>query len=180
MSRSFRSPLDPVPQRPPVFLPRGEQPSPRRRGFLAASVAAISGLALPAAAETVCMLRHAPANMTAPPGIPYGPVPTPVPAEVLTHPDAELIRLCAEHPRLIAAYDGDDDEDGSAWAAYERSRNAIAAARPQTVFGMVAKARAAKAEARCLDGIERPNNCPAADWAWDLVNDLLRLTGGDA
>jgi hypothetical protein len=43
---------------------------------------------------------------------------------------------------------------------------------------MVAKARAAKAEARNSNGTESPSNCPAENWAWDLVNDLLRLEGG--
>ena len=95
-------------------------------------------------------------------------------------PDDELIRLCLEHPTIIAAVNdyGSSEDDCSLWQAYERSRNAINSAVPVTMAGMVAKARAAKAEARNLDGSESPNGCPAETWAWDLVNDLLRLEGG--
>ena len=94
-------------------------------------------------------------------------------------PDDELIRLCLEHPTIIAAVNdyGSGEDDCSLWQAYERSRNAINSAVPVTMAGMVAKARAAKAEARNLDGSESPNGCPAETWAWDLVNDLLRLEG---
>jgi hypothetical protein len=42
---------------------------------------------------------------------------------------------------------------------------------------MLAKARAAKAEARTLNGGEMPEGSIGADWAWDLMNDLLRLGG---
>lgn len=58
--------------------------------------------------------------------------------------------------------------------AYQRTRNAIADAEPQTIEGMLAKARAAKGEATDQAGVERPESGPAAGWAWDLVNDLLR------
>lgn len=44
--------------------------------------------------------------------------------------------------------------------------------RPRTLAGMRAKARAALAE-----GPGKPNT-PGDIWAWDLVRDLLRLTGG--
>jgi hypothetical protein len=93
--------------------------------------------------------------------------------------DADLIRTCAEHAGQIAAVNerGSGEDDCPLWLAYARSRDAIRAAVPTTVAGMVAKARAAKAEAACKDGTERYENCPAADMAWDLVNDLLRLSG---
>lgn len=96
--------------------------------------------------------------------------------------DAELVRLCAEHPARIAAVNAgpDENEDGPSWAAYEASRSAIAMARPATLAGLLAKARAAKAEAASPDGIDRPDHCPAGSFAWDLVNDLLRLGEGAA
>jgi hypothetical protein len=97
-------------------------------------------------------------------------------------PDADLIALCAAHPALIDAVNASliDLDTCPAWHAYEVSRDAIHAARPVTLEGMRAKALAAKAEARDPDGSEEPDSCPAETWAWDLVNDLLRLTGGVA
>jgi hypothetical protein len=96
-------------------------------------------------------------------------------------PDAELIRLCDEHPRNIDAFNNSpfqgDAEDDPLWHAYERTRDAIYDAKPKTIAGMVAKARAAKAEAIQPDGSEHPANCPAEYWAWDLVNDLIRING---
>jgi hypothetical protein len=108
----------------------------------------------------------------------------PVIAEPAAGADADLIRLCAEHAANMDAYNRDcsdlEPEDNALWAAYERTRDAISKAVPQTVEGMMAKARAAKAEAREPTGGENPQGCPAADWAWDLVNDLLRLNGRGA
>lgn len=96
--------------------------------------------------------------------------------------DAALITLCARHPALIAAVNASpiDFDVCPAWQAYEVSRDAIHDARPVTLAGMRAKALAAKAEALSPDGTENPGNCPAETWSWDLVNDLLRLTGGAA
>ena len=98
------------------------------------------------------------------------------------NPDAELIQICAGHAARIAAvnHGPDEEDDGPLWQAYQRSRDAIHAAVPVTMAGMVAKARAAKAEARNADGSESPSCCPAETWAWDLVNDLLRLNEGAA
>jgi hypothetical protein len=73
-----------------------------------------------------------------------------------------------------APRDSDDDPN---WPPYERSREAITAARAKTLDGLLAKARAAKAEARQPGGREEPAGTPAEDWAWDLVNDLLALGG---
>jgi hypothetical protein len=92
--------------------------------------------------------------------------------------DADLTRICAEHVVNIDAYNrsggnGPDLAVDPLWLAYERTRNAIRDAKPRTLEGMLAKARAAKAEARQLDGTEDPNGTPAEGWAWDLVNDLL-------
>jgi hypothetical protein len=58
--------------------------------------------------------------------------------------------------------------------------DAISNAQPSTLEGLQAKACAAKAEARTPDGSEHPDGSIAAHWSWDLVNDLLRLTGGAA
>ncbi|MDJ0391358.1 hypothetical protein QMO56_24940 [Roseomonas sp. E05] len=96
-------------------------------------------------------------------------------------PDAELIRLCAEHIANIEAYNVDvgdlDPEDDPLWHAYERTREAISEAQPRTIEGMLAKAQAAKAEARRPDGSEKPTDGPAAEWAWDLMHDLIRMAG---
>jgi len=96
-----------------------------------------------------------------------------------SHPDAEIIALCAQHNRNREAWSahGDDDDDCPFWAEYERTRDAIAEAKPRTIEGMVAKARAAVEESLNPDGTEAPAGCPAADWAWDLVHDLIRLHG---
>lgn len=96
------------------------------------------------------------------------------------HPDATLIRTCAEHVVNMATYNRDGGlgpmgEPDPLWDAYERTRDAISEAKPFTLAGMQAKARAAKAEAMAsrTDGEESPEGTPAADWAWHLVNDLL-------
>lgn len=93
--------------------------------------------------------------------------------------DASLIALCAEHganrDAINFADELPDEWDHPLWAAYDRTRDGIGAAQPQTMEGVLAKARAAKAEA---GGDNYPEGSPAADWAWDIVNDLLRLHGG--
>ncbi|MFC0389491.1 hypothetical protein [Muricoccus vinaceus] len=95
-------------------------------------------------------------------------------------PDAELIRICEAHPSIIAAVNdyGSGEDDCPLWQAYERSRDAIHAAVPVTLAGMVAKARAARAEAlNPKNGTVSPSGTPAEIWAWDLVQHLLRLEG---
>jgi hypothetical protein len=95
--------------------------------------------------------------------------------------DAELIRICSEHIKNMDAYNNDESDNeahkNALWDAYESTRDAIDDAKPQTVAGMLAKARAAKAEAVQPDGSEDPTNCPAENWSWDLLNDLFRLNG---
>ena len=97
------------------------------------------------------------------------------------NPDAELIALCAQHIANLAAYNTEggylEPEEDPLWKAYRRSYDAIESAQPQTTEGMVAKARAAKVEAGCPNGTETPENGPAARWAWQLMNDMLRLSG---
>lgn len=101
------------------------------------------------------------------------------PASHTSSPDADLIRLCAEHPGYMTAVkeNPDEEEDGPAWQAYERNRDAISAASPKTLAGMIAKARAAKLEATFWDTSENVHGTMGEPWAWDLVNSLLRLAG---
>lgn len=95
------------------------------------------------------------------------------------NPDAKLISCCADHAKYMAAVKDapDEAEDGPAWRAYEDNRDAISAAMPQTLAGMVAKARAAKLEATFWDSSENIDGTMGQPWAWDLVNSLLRLAG---
>ena len=115
-------------------------------------------------------------SWTAPlvPTLPYAAAPA-----ANGNPDHDLIRRCAEHPACMAAVKAapDEEEDGPAWHAYERNRDAISAAQPQTLAGLIAKARAAKLEATFWDSFENIHDTMAEPWAWDLVNALLRLAG---
>ena len=98
-------------------------------------------------------------------------------------PDAVLIDLCEAHPALIEALNSDDrdcDDSNPHWLAYEASRDAIGEAKPQTLAGLRAKALVAKLEARNPDGSETPESTMGGTWAWDLLHDILRLTGGAA
>lgn len=62
--------------------------------------------------------------------------------------------------------------------AYEDTLDALCDVRAQTMAGLVAKARAAKAEAIGPEGDEQIEfYSVAGQWAWDLVNDVLRLSG---
>jgi hypothetical protein len=98
-------------------------------------------------------------------------------------PDAELIALCNRHPALLEAFNVCDEDSGPnnpAWVAYVASMDAISDAKPLTFEGVCAKALAAKAEAMMPDGSEHSDGSIAAHWAWDIANDMLRLTGGAA
>ncbi|MBV9748279.1 MAG: hypothetical protein JO157_05655, partial [Acetobacteraceae bacterium] len=96
-------------------------------------------------------------------------------------PDAELIALCAQHIVNMNAYNRDgghlEPEDDPLWHAYVQTRDAIDAAEPQTIEGILAKVSAAKAEAREPDG-EDFDSSVAGAWAADVVNDLIRLSAG--
>ncbi len=108
-----------------------------------------------------------------------------LPTAAAAHPDAVLIRICAEHIVNLHAYNAapggglSDFESDPLWIAYIATHDAIDAARPQTLDGVIAKARAAKAEGdaspawadRC------PESGPAVSFSWDVVGDLLRLGG---
>ena len=96
----------------------------------------------------------------------------------LSTPDTALSDLAARHIANLRAFNTSDEingADGPLWAAYEATRDAISAAKPASLDDMLAKARAAKAEATDSKGRERPEGSMAANWAWDLLNDLLRL-----
>jgi hypothetical protein len=99
------------------------------------------------------------------------------------HPDADLIQACLDYPAATKAYNKQPHDEGPAWAAYENARDAISDGIPMTLDGMLAKAEAAKFDAMCPDGTERPEGGMASTWSWQLVSDLLRLypdiaTGG--
>jgi hypothetical protein len=103
----------------------------------------------------------------------------------LTSPeDAELIALCARHSTLRRAWSASDagpylEYDPATdplWQAYMAAENAIDEARPKSLAGLMAKARAAVEEATTPSGSIMTNGTTEA-WSWDLVNDLLRLAG---
>ena len=151
--------------------------APTRRALLAGAGAA---MALPAATP---MAAHG-ASV-----VPWMPDTPPEMLRLLTrdieamsadpHPDAELIRICAEHIANRTAANADESnlepEDNPLWRAYCRTWDAIEAAKPQTMGGVLAKARAAAEEGSVLDEDGLPSDPKAAAWAWHLVNDLLRL-----
>ncbi len=91
-------------------------------------------------------------------------------AAAIANPDAELITTCAQHIISMKAYcDGSDMADfdnDPLWLAYEATRDAISEAEPKTMAGLLAIARAAKAESANPDGSEDHEHCPASDWAW--------------
>jgi hypothetical protein len=107
------------------------------------------------------------------------PPPTPAPDA-----DAELIRLCDQHIANVRAYnrdggtgDGIGGDDDPLWQACEQTEAAIDVLPPQTIAGVVAKAKVARAEARegSPEGGQLWDGGAAVPWARDVVNDLLRL-----
>jgi hypothetical protein len=103
-------------------------------------------------------------------------------------PDAALIGICAQHIVNLAAANanpameklGYDDNDDPLWAAYQATRDAITGARPKTIEGMAAIARAAMAEAGPDRGAESRSFCSMEEhWSWNLMLDLLRIHGED-
>ncbi|WP_419900910.1 hypothetical protein [Roseomonas sp. USHLN139] len=96
-------------------------------------------------------------------------------------PDADLITLCAEHIANLKAYEDSPGnlapEADPLWAAYARTRDDVWDAQPMTLKGILAKAHAAKAVAEGHEGRGAPSGSLAADFAWQLVDDLLRLEG---
>ncbi len=98
-------------------------------------------------------------------------------AAPLTSADAELITACEQHERLKASIDGHDlSDDDPLWEDDNRNAEIICAAKPMTFAGLVAKAAATKLHATLPDGTVELEVL-SADWALDLVNDLVRLGG---
>ena len=96
------------------------------------------------------------------------------------NPDAELIRLCERHIANRQAYARSnpdlEPEDNPLWLPYCATKDAIDVARPVTLAGLMAKARAAEFEAQYPRGELWEGS--AGRWAVDVVKDLLRLAGG--
>jgi hypothetical protein len=97
----------------------------------------------------------------------------------VTSADAELIALCDRHIANHHAYNNSDpklnSDDNPLWPVYEATRDALDEAKPMTLAGLVAKARAAKVEAWSPTGHENYAGGRPREWSWDLVNDLLRI-----
>jgi hypothetical protein len=145
-------------------MPKAMQATTTDRRRLLAGLAALGGIPSAAVMPSAALA---------------GPLAPPPPLS----PDAELIALCGHHAGLIAAFnacEADSGPENPEWVAYEASMDAISDAKPLTLTGVQAKALAAKAEALNPDGSEHPDGSIAAHWAWDIVNDMLRLTGGAA
>ena len=106
------------------------------------------------------------------------------PLAAQANPDAELLATCARHivnmQAFCAGSDMSDFENDPLWLAYEATRDAISNAEPKTMAGLLAIAHVAKAEASNPDGSEDHENCPASDWAWLILNVLLRQHDGAA
>ena len=85
--------------------------------------------------------------------------------------DAALAALVDQHIRnrdAVNAYDGPlDVTDCPLWQAYSATLDAIDEAEPQTMAGILAKARAAVAE----------DEQTGEQWGLDIAHDLLRLAG---
>jgi hypothetical protein len=102
------------------------------------------------------------------------------------HPDAELLRACAEHMvnlRAVLASPGCTDAPGGhpAWEAYQRTHDAINAAEPATMAGVLAKARVAMSEGVSDNLFEGEHahgfGFTAHAWAWEVLQDLVRIQG---
>ena len=100
--------------------------------------------------------------------------------------DAELIRLCAEQYTNIAAINADAadiEDDNPQWLALKAAEAAIDGLPPQTIAGVVAKARLAKlialeeGEAEVGDE-ENWDGTDAGSLARKVVNDLVRIADG--
>ena len=99
-------------------------------------------------------------------------------AATRAHPDTDLLEACAEHTRLHAAIKSSLGDHDPLWDAFDRVCATIGSAKPRSISGMVAKARAAVLEAWMPDGSEDPDGSIAEVWSWQLAKDLARLAGG--
>ncbi len=106
-------------------------------------------------------------------------------AQAAGHPDAELIEVCRQHCINMDAYNASDEAnlafDDTApqplGEAYDRTRDFISAAKPQTMDGILAKARAALHEGTNPSGQIDIGGTPGEQWALDLIHDLVRIGG---
>jgi hypothetical protein len=104
-------------------------------------------------------------------------------ATLAAHPDAELIAWCDAFPAArdrCNAHKGDLEDGVPVWDEYSELCRKIGETNAMTLEGWWAKALAAKAEATMPSGAELPECTSASVWAWDLLNDMLRLRAGDA
>ena len=94
--------------------------------------------------------------------------------------DADVLAACAEIMACRAAHlaaQPSTDDNCPLWRAYMAARKKLDAMRPKTLAGLIAKAQVAKLEAEQPDGSEDTEGGPER-WAWDLVNDLIRIGEG--
>ena len=98
---------------------------------------------------------------------------------VAANPDAPLIALCDSMPAVLRdlnAAPGDLDDTSPEWLPYDRVANAMCAARPETLEGVMAMARATAVYAGEGADDEEPDGVVAV-WAWAIVQHLLRIEG---
>ena len=93
--------------------------------------------------------------------------------------------MCDAHVGKLAAANapGDKSDGGPEDLAYSASVDFINDTKATTLAGLLAKARAAKAEAAAFysdSDEEHWQNCPAENWAPDVCNELLELSGSRA
>lgn len=98
-------------------------------------------------------------------------------AKASTNPDADLFQLYTDHARNHAAVNAMDapdweDEQNPLWLTYTASYKATRDSKPQTMAGVLAKARLAELE-DCVPGADEDSR----DWAGIVVRDLLALAG---
>jgi hypothetical protein len=94
--------------------------------------------------------------------------------------DADLLQACADHTVAWRGYCAapDDVSTDPFYEAINRARDKIDAAPPQTFVGLVAKVQAAKLEATQPDGGQEWGDGFVATWVPQIIDDLLRLSGG--
>jgi hypothetical protein len=105
---------------------------------------------------------------------------TPQVADAAPDPDADLAHWCRVYVTATAAYNADpsDDDDNPLWEAIQEAEAGIEARPPQTLAGVLAKAKMAIHLAKQEPG-DRDDwgSSPAGTWAQEVVLDLARLAG---
>jgi hypothetical protein len=99
-------------------------------------------------------------------------------ATPIAHPDAGLIELCERHIANLHAHNNDPDGTGDAddplLLAYLGTLAEVHLAKPKTLAGMIAKARAAMAE---IDADADEDASPGFVWAREALGALVLLSG---